>query len=124
MFNHPVKYLYTIHCGDTTIPGVWKFALISVGIIFLCERYLKNNFYGILFFSYDGEDQYELEDRAQSRSHAGNHHGRIPIVLVAIFPLVRILQYYTRYAPLFHFFFFHSLWSDIKIVRRRHYTRL
>lgn len=42
------------------------------------------------FSSSDRETQYELEDRTQSGSHAGNHHGRIPIVLVAIFSLVRI----------------------------------
>jgi len=59
--------------------------------LYFYVRNLKNNFYDILFFSYDDEDQYELEDRAQSCSNAGNHHGRIPIVLVAIFPLVRIL---------------------------------
>ncbi|VVC45662.1 Hypothetical protein CINCED_3A023859 [Cinara cedri] len=37
---------------------------------------------------HNGENhEYELEDGTQSGSHAGHHYGRVPIVLVTIFPL-------------------------------------
>lgn len=46
-------------------------------------------YYYCLFFSCDWEDEYELEDGTQSGSYAGNHHGRIPVVLVTVLSLVR-----------------------------------
>jgi hypothetical protein len=59
--------------------------------VYVCISIILLKFF---FSSSNDETQYELEDRAQSGSHAGNYHGRIPIVLVAVFSLVRI-QFYT-----------------------------
>lgn len=57
--------------------------------LFVLIRLLNTCFFFQLVFSSDWEDEYELENRAQSGSYAGNNHGRIPVMLVTVFSLVR-----------------------------------
>lgn len=60
-------------------------------IFLIKNRRPTHKFYRIDFsFVFSSQDhEHELEDRAQSGPHVGNHHGRIPVVLVAVFSLVR-----------------------------------
>lgn len=61
-------------------------------IFLIKNRRPAHKFYRIDFlFVFSSQDhEHELEDRAQSSPHVGNHHGRIPVVLASVFSLVRL----------------------------------